>query len=466
MSTQNGAVAEAQDEAVEKARAAGGEDFLEVGNTGLRAYAGQLDEEFRPSLRGDRGVAVFREMAEEDPTIGGALLAIDNLVRRVPWDFEPAPDSGTEGERWADLCRSSLGDMSMSWADTISSIFSMVTYGWSYHNVVLKRRQGEQPHKPDDPNAPASSDYDDGLVGWRVISPRSQDSKLRWELDGRGNVRGMWQQVLGGPAVLIPIERAGLFRTSTRKNSPEGISVLRWLHRTWYFLRRLEEHEGIGIERDLAGLPVARVPPRMLGSRATDDDKAAVAAIKRMLQNVRRNANEGLLFPLEYDARGNKLYDFELLSSGSRRQIDVSATIVRKRQELAIGLLCDWLTLGHEQNGSRSLGSAKIDMLTSVLSTWCQSVADIFDAHLTPRLMRANGVPAKLRPRLRPGKVDQVDLEQFSTAYATLVSSGGLTNTANTERWAREQIGAPSIEDDEWTTAQSGLIVPAEREAA
>lgn len=452
------------EEYVEKARAAGGEDFVELGDTGLQHYGGVLAEEFRPALQGDRAISTYREMSEEDPTIGGALLAIDNLVRRVPWDFEPAPDSGAEGERWADLCRSAIGDMSMSWADTVSSIFTMVPYGFSYHNVVLKHRDGEQPDRPDDPKAKPSSDYDDGLIGWKVISPRSQDSKLRWEIVN-GSVRGMWQQVLGGPAVLIPIQHAGLFRTSTKKNSPEGISVLRWLHRTWYFLRRIEEHEGIGIERDLAGLPIAHVPAAWLTSTATADQKAAVAAIERMVQNVRRNANEGMVFPRQFDDDHNNLFGFELLSSGSRRQIDVSATIVRKRAELAIGLLADWLTLGHEANGSRSLGTAKMDMFENALTTWCQGVADIFDAHLTPRLMRANGVAAKLRPRLRPGKVNQVDLTEFSSAYSQLISTGALTPTVDTERWAREQIGAPGIEDDLWTQRQGGLLVPKDEAA-
>lgn len=454
------------EESLEKARRAGGEDMVELGSTGLRQMGGVLYEEERHALMGDRGTAVIKEMSEEDPTIGGALLAIDNLVRSVPWDWEPAPDSGAEGERWADLCRTSAGDMSMSWPDTISSIFTMVPHGWSYHNVVNKRRLGEQPDRPTVADALPSSDYDDGLVGWRVISPRSQDSKLRWELDERGNVRGMWQQVLGGPAVLIPIQNAALFRTSIRKNSPEGVSVLRTLHRTWHFLRRIEEHEGIGIERDLAGLPIAHVPADWLSSRATPDQKVAVEAIKRMVSNVRRNANEGMVFPRQWDNDHNQLFEFELLSSGSRRQIDVSATIVRKRSELAIGLLCDWLTLGHEANGSRSLGTAKMDMFTRSLSTWCQGVANIFDAHLTPRLMRANGVAAKLRPRLRPGKVDQVDLDQFAVAYSALVSSGGLTPTVDTENWARAAIGAPPIADDLWSRSQGGVIVPATSSAA
>lgn len=461
----NGAAVE--EEHVEKARAAGGEDMVAVGDTGLRHQGGVLYEEHRQALVGDRAIAVYKEMSEEDSTIGAALLAIDNLVRRVPWDFEPAPDSEAEGERWADLCRSAIGDMSMSWADTISSIFTMVPFGWSYHNVVLKRRDGEQPYKPDDPNAAASSDYDDGLVGWRVLSPRSQDSKLRWELDTAGNVRGMWQQPLVGPAVLIPIERSALFRTSTKKNSPEGTSALRTAHWAYFALRRIEIAEGIGVERDLCGIPVGGAPNDYLKTDAKPAHQAAVAGMKRALMNIRNNENAALIWPTEYDDKGNEKFPLKLMTSGGRRQFDVSAIIQRKRAEMAGCLLADWLSIGHEQNGSRAVAMPKMDLFTTCLGTWTQGVADIFDAHLTPRLMRANGVAAKLRPRLRPGKVDQVDMEQFAQAWSALVNSGAITNTASTERWAREQVGAPGIEDDEWTQAQSGLIIPADsREAA
>jgi hypothetical protein len=449
------------EEFVEKAKAAGGEDMVEVGDTGLRHQNGVLYEEHRQALQGDRATQVWKEMSEEDSTIGAALLAIDNLVRRVPWDFEPAPDSGKEGERWADLCQSALGDMSMSWPDTVSSIFSMVPYGWSYHNVVTKHRNGEQPYRPDDPDAPASSDYEDGLIGWRVISPRSQDSKLRWELDSRGNVRGMWQQPIVGPAVLIPIERSALFRTSVKKNSPEGISALRTAHWAYFALRRIEISEGIGVERDLCGIPVGGAPNEYLKSNAKPEHKAAVAGMKKALMNIRNNENAALIWPTEYDNDHNEKFPLKLMTSGGRRQFDVSAIIQRKRAEMAGCLLADWLTLGHEANGSRAVAMPKMDLFQTCLGTWTQSVANIWDAHLTPRLMRANGVARKLSPKLRPGKVDQVDIEQFAQAWSALVNSGAITNTAETERWTRQQVGAPPIEDDEWTTAQSGLLVPA-----
>ncbi len=448
------------EETVEKARYAGGMDFQEIGHTGLQHQGGQLYEEQRQALAGDRGVAIFREMSEEDPTIGAGLLAIDNMVRAVSWDFEPPADSGKEGERWADLCRSSLHDMSMSWADTVSSFFSMVPYGWHYANVVLKQRDGEQPYKPDDPEAKASSDYDDGLIGWRVMSPRSQDSKLRWELDARGNVRGMWQQILGGPAVMVPIEHSALFRTSTKKNSPEGTSVLRSAWRPWHFLRQIEVHEGIGIERDLAGLPVGGAPSSYLAANAKPAEKATVDAMRRILANVRANQNGFVLWPSDRDENGHAKFPFSLMTSGSRRPSDLNSVVMRKRAEIAGCMLADWLTLGHEANGSRSLGSAKMDMFTSALTVWVQNVSNVFDAHLTPRLMRANGVSPKLGPKLRPGKIEQVDIEQFSSAFSQLVTSGALTNTADTERWMRSQIGAPPIEDDDWRQHQSGLVLP------
>lgn len=454
------------EEIIEKAREAGGMAMVEIGSTGLQHMGGQLFEEQRRQLQGDRATGVWKEMSEEDPTIGAGLLAIDNMVRRVSWDFEPAPDSAKEGERWAELCQTSLHDMSMSWADTVSSFFTMVPYGWHYANCVMKRRDGEKPYKPDDPDAPASSDYDDGLVGWRVMSPRSQDSKLRWELDSRGNVRGMWQQVLGGPAVMVPIGHSALFRTSTKKNSPEGVSVLRSAWRPWHFLREIEVYEGIGIERDLAGLPVGGAPSSYLAENAKPAEKATVTAMRRILSNIRQNQNASVLWPSDHDADGNEMFPLKLMTSGGRRQFDINAVIMRKRAEMATCMLADWLQLGHEANGSRALGSVKIDLFSSALETWTQTVANIFDAHLTPRLMRANGVSAKLAPKLRPGKVKQVDLQQFADAYSALVTSGGLTPTVETENWARDQIGAPGIDDDLWQQGQSGLIVPKDQRAA
>jgi hypothetical protein len=68
-----------------------------------------------------------------------------------------------------------------------------------------------------------------------------------------------------------------LFRTKSRKGSPEGKSILRNAYRSWYFKRRIQEIEGIGIERDLAGFPTLTAPE---GMNIWDDDDPDMAAVR------------------------------------------------------------------------------------------------------------------------------------------------------------------------------------------
>jgi hypothetical protein len=67
--------------------------------------------------------------------------------------------------------------------------------------------------------------------------------------------------------VFIPIEKMLLFRTTVQRNNPEGRSMLRTAYRPWRNKKRIEEIEGVGIERDLAGLPMARIPGKFFSNR-------------------------------------------------------------------------------------------------------------------------------------------------------------------------------------------------------
>lgn len=429
-------------------KAVGSVDVAEVGGTGLQHYGGVLNEEYLPSLMGDRYLRVALEMVH-DPILGGVLMAIDNLLRRVSWEFQPADDSG-EAARWAEFMNEAMDDMSASWADTISSVFSFVPFGWSYHEIVYKRRQGPQ-EDTGAPNAPASSKFSDGLVGWRKLPIRSQESRRRWEIDPNGGIQGMWQEVtqgnLGTSEVLIPIRKGLLFRVGSRKDSPEPFGVLRTAYRPWWFKRRFEELEGIGIERDLAGVPIGGVPAEFLAQDADAKQKASVAAFREIVTNLRRNSSEGVVWPRAYDANGNPLFTLELLSATGKRQLSIEDAIGRKNMEMAISSLADWLLLGHEAVGSKALGSSKIDLFTTAMETWTNAVGDIFDAHATPRLLRLNGVGRDLAPHLQPGRVSQVDVEMFANAIGKLVQTMAITPDGPLEDWVRATVGAPAREE-------------------
>lgn len=69
-----------------------------------------------------------------------------------------------------------------------------------------------------------------------------------------------------------------LFRTESVKDNPEGRSILRNAYRSWYFKRRIQEIEAIGIERDLAGLPVIHAPERLEIWDSQDPDMVKINA--------------------------------------------------------------------------------------------------------------------------------------------------------------------------------------------
>lgn len=435
--------------------AKGAPPLTELGRTGLLQYAGRVTDDILAALHGARAIKTYREMAENDATVGAILFAIEMLLRKLDWEVKPYADKknqepeSKEAIDAAKFCEQCMFDMSASWSDTISAVVSMLPYGWSFLEIVYKKRKGG---KPDDTDF---SQHDDNKIGWKKLALRSQDTLHKWEFDTNGGLNGMWQQIpftgVGTDLqpVFIPITKALLFRTTAARGNPEGRSVLRNAYRSWYFLRRIQEIEAVGVERDLAGLPVAWVPPSMLADAATPQEKQALEAIKQLVRNIRRDEQEGLVFPLAYDPEGKgKAFDLTLLSTGGRRQFDTGTIIGRYQQEIAQTVLADFIMLGHGSTGSRSLGSSKIDLFEEALSAWSQTIADVFNQFGFPRLMAANGMDVKLCPTLVPGRVERRDLATVGAFLQQVAQAGApLFPDETLEGWVREIAGMPPKEE-------------------
>ena len=58
----------------------------------------------------------------------------------------------------------------------------------------------------------------------------------------------------------IPDEKSLHFRTTIFKDDPEGRSILRPCYIDYYMVRNFRAIEGIGVERDLAGMPMLTAP--------------------------------------------------------------------------------------------------------------------------------------------------------------------------------------------------------------
>lgn len=393
-------------------------DFREVGATGLKRFSGFIYEEFLRELTGTRAVAVYKEMSLNDPTVRAVVYAIIMLCRRVPWRTESASEQPFDLEA-ADFLETCMEDMSQTWIDTICEIMTMIVYGYSVHEIVYKRRCGDV----FDPSM--RSKYSDGRIGWRKLPIRAQDTVYRWQFDDQGGIQGVEQ--LAPPNyyyVTIPVEKMLLFRTTIEKNNPEGLSMLRGAYRPWYLKKNIENIEGIGVERDLAGLPVALVPPELLSRNATPVQKGMLSQIKEIVRNIRRDEQEGIVFPKAFDSNGNELYELKLLSTGGNRQFDTDKIVNRYDQRIAMTCLADFILLGQDKVGSFALASSKTNLFTTAIGGFLDMIAEVFNRYAIPRLFALNDFPISDYPKIKHGDLDSVDLDQLGNYIQKLSMSG------------------------------------------
>lgn len=419
--------------------------IAELGSTGLKRYGGWVQEEFLRELAGTRGAETYREMKDNDAMCGAVLFAIEMLLRNVTWRVEAFGDE--QEDQWAkEFVEQNLDDMNQPWADTIAEVLSMLPFGWAWHEQVYKLRMGEHQE-----SASLRSRYNDGLFGWRKISIRAQETLWQWEFDDNGGIRAMLQMAPPDFRVRrIPIEKSLLFRTTTVKGNPEGRSVLRNAYRAWYIKKHIENVEAIGIERDLTGLPVIWVPPHLLDGNATAGDKAALAEYKRLITNIKRDEQEGVVMPLAYDHNNNKAYDLTLLSTGGRRQIETTEIIGRWDQRIAMTVLADFILLGHEKVGSFSLNSSKTTLFATALGAWLTNIKEVFNRFAIPRLFQLNGKRLRGYPTLAHGDVEKVDLAELGAFISNLAGAGvNLFPDDELEKHLKQAAGLPVKETDD-----------------
>lgn len=420
--------------------------LMELGSTGLKRAGGYVDEEFLPQLRGRKAVAVYKEMSENEPLVGSLLFTITMLLRNLEWRVEPGGKTRDDANA-AKLLETCMQDMSNTWDDFISEALSMLVYGWSWHEIVYKRRGG-----PWSKDSRTRSKHTDGLIGWRKMPIRAQETLLRWGFDETGDVQAMIQ--LAPPryqTVALPIERSLLFRYRHHKGNPEGVSMLRTAYRPWFMKKRMEEFEAIGIERDLAGMPIVKVPAELLRSQQGTAGYQAVENFRKMVKTLRRNEQEGIVFPMAYDQDTKQpLYSLELLGGGGSRAFNVDVVIRRYEERILQTVLADFIMVGHQSAGSYNLHTDKTGIFRTSLNATAQMIADVLNRHAIPRLFAMNGWHPATLPTIVPSDVDAPDIAQLAQFMSAMAGTGVTWFPDPTlENFVREAARLPKLDDEE-----------------
>jgi hypothetical protein len=393
--------------------------MTELGVAGSYDPNGYLkQEEFIPALRGNKAIKKYREMRENDPIIGATLTAMDMLIRAVEWKFEGTDEA-------IEFIEGVFDDMEGTFEDFLSEVLSFLPYGFSFFEVVYKRRMGRRPNTPTN-----YSKFDDGLIGVRKIAPRAQWTIERFDVTVNGDILGVFQNASYASGITyIPMSKGLLFRTTSVNNDPSGRSVLRNAYLPYYYSTNLQTIEAIAIEREMNGMPVGKIPAEYLKADADANKKTFVAEFSKILRDVRMNEQSFVLLPSDVYMNENgslsntPKVSFELIASKGTRDIDIDKVIRRHQHNIARTVLADFIMLGQSDRGSFALSQSKTDLFLRSIEGFIDNITAVVNKNLIPKIWAINGMDMADVPRMKRGRVSPVNLEELGRFVARLAGA-------------------------------------------
>lgn len=410
----------------------------EIGTTGLAFSDGEIKEQVNKELRWPNVIKTYKNMYN-DPLIYAALTLLSNMVCKVEWDVKPCENPTEDQIKRAKFIKQCSGDMEHSWQNFIKEIMSYTAYGFSIHEKVFRRRAKDN-----------GSNYDDNLVGWKKIAPRSQDTVNEWKFseDGR-DLEGVYQDLsmvanddrfrfyFDSPdkdpeGIFIPRKKFLLFNYNSKRDNPQGESPLDACYVAWKYRNIIEQQEGIGVSRDLGGLPVLGLHPKYMSPDATAADKEIYEYYKRVMRNIHNNEQSGLIYPLMYNDQGKKIIEFDLMSSAGGKQYDTNAIIKRYDDKILTALFADILKLGQDSHGSFSLADSKTSIVELNIEARLMEIADVLNNDLIPQTFKMNGWEDTEYPKFVYKDLDREDIDEFGKLIQRIASVGFLPKDGKT----------------------------------
>lgn len=408
----------------------------DIGDSGLLANSwGYVHDDFLADWRGREKVRRIDEMRRNSPVVGALRLAIEMPIREVEFNFESR--DGADDPR-LEFLRESLEGMERTFDDHLSEALLSVFYGWSKFTITYARKNGR-------------------LV-WSKFKMLGHDTVRRWWYADDGEFLGVLQHSHLEPSP-IPKERMVHYRFRPTQDNPEGESILRPAYVPWYYLKNIQQIEAIGVERNLAGLPVI-TPPANADMTESSSESSDYGRAMAIIRNVRNDEQAGVLLPPPTGAEDHMKWHLGLLSSsGQSKAIDTNLIISRYEKRILMSSLAQFLMLGMDNVGALATFEGGNDFFTSSINAIADIIADTFTKHAVKRLLRLNGLDDS---GIKMTHTPAGDLELGDLADILSKVSPFLTLTAQDELWLRSILRMPemTVEDIESARESSRSVPP------
>lgn len=412
----------------------------EIGTVGLATIDKSVREQVKKELQWPQVAKTYKTMMN-DPMIYAGVSLIEMMIAKVNWHVKEPVNATQEQKDKTEFIRQCMHDMDHGWEEFIKEILSYLTYGFSVHEKVFRRRTKK-----------SGSKHTDNLIGWKKLSIRSQDTlgQWKWSKDGR-KLTHVYQDLnrvnnsnsdrfnfyFNSPdkdpeGLKIPRNKFLLFRYNAKRDNPIGNSPLNACYVPYKIRTVIEEREAIGVQRNLEGMPVLGLHPKYMSPDATPEDAAVYDYYKNIMRNIQNNEQGTIIYPLMYNDQGKKIVEFELMSSKGGQSQDTDKIIKRYDDKILTALFADILKLGQDSHGSFSLAGAKTNIVAVNIESRLKEIAGVLNQDLVAQTYKLNGWDDIDQASIVYEDLDEEDLDIFSKLVQRIASTGYLPRDKQT----------------------------------
>lgn len=419
-----------------------------IGTSGLNVFNGVTYNELHQELQWPRSATTFKKMSYSTP-IAASLSLYENLVSKVTWRVVPPLKATEEEKKQAKFIEECLHDMDVPFRQVIKDALSANTYGFAIQEKVFFRR-----------NKNSGSMFNDNKIGLKKLALRNQETIEKFIFDETGdNIVGVKQNLSGVVGnryinnkeleIVIPRSKYMHITMGRNRGDPFGKSPLRDAFIAWKYLEVLSELEATGVMRDLAGVPILKVPAQYMSADASDEQKAILENLKNIVRNLQANTQSGVILPSAMDeATRTPLFDLGLLSTeGGRKSFDLNVIKAYYQNQIYTAMSADILTMGQSTTGSYSLASVKNTLTGSYAEAMLDTIVDAFNRDVIRHLYQLNGFDVTRCASLDYENLHNPDLDIISRFGQRLAATSMLPRTHDVVNYFLTAAGLEPIDE-------------------
>ncbi len=412
-------------------------DSVQKWAIGLKPYELQFPQNMR----------TFHEMYTRDESVGGVLNATYTFVENAFKDWRVIPNKNSaESVKIAKYLTYCFSTMRGTMREFARNAATFNQFGFS---VIEKdyRRLDLSKYKHDLPKGLVAED------AWQVdklrfIPQRSLDAgepfiiinggrdiaairqNPAWFLNSAHSSQYVTPAV---PMVNIGRNKVLLMGINVTGSNPMGVSPLEQIWTYWKEKKFYEDYLSVGVSKDMAGMPLLRLPIAILEAASADPNSVEAGMVAQMCNDVAAmHAGEQnfMFLPSDAQSGSNNMtdYNLEFLGiSGQGKQFDLQE-IINKRREAIYSSFGALNLISNESKGGYNQLEGQNNIHHAFITNTIDTIEDAINNDLIPQLLSLNNIDYDVEdlPKFKAGDITSVSLDEVGKFIQRVASVGML----------------------------------------